>query len=553
MRRFPPLIIGFILIAAPLSADAALDCAQLRDVDPISTHYVGPALERARNGIEYAAEARANTDFFSYYLPGWAHSVAGSFAALVDSRQSLTERASDLSDTTACLRYDQILLECAIDDVREALDTEIERGSFIAIMRLQSALLFLQERLQHLQSGSTNETYADPSWERRWLFDKEPPEALTGPLCPFHSDYTPPSSTGYGCDATVLQHIQSQVPADALPFIRAELDGLTALKDEIRSFQEAIPEEYRNAGDQVEVLYLETSASGGPVHASWYCRDKWTNSLDSEPKDQNPPAGWCFGFRLQEHQTTAGCPTSTAAGKCSRDPDVSCESNDDCAPEGNGSCLRDDRSAIPTRTTRGVFSYPRDHLRLLVDFVQKRINDGLSRTFPPGWARIEDLPEDGPDAERREQDDAALAGGRTAMRIFFRSVSGIQGRLEGTIFPEAQDSQLEIARALSDMRSSIGELSRLASQPTGVRSFVAEFAYFLRRTCMFRPCQQSLEQIIRISLADACFPYTNGAFLGGGPAWKQCALAACIQVDDEEGDPLELSDECEEILPDEEE
>jgi hypothetical protein len=53
-------------------------------------------------------------------------------------------------------------------------------------------------------------------------------------------------------------------------------------------------------------------------------------------------------------------------------------------------------------------------------------------------------------------------------------------------------------------------------------------------------------------LQDECFPYTNGQFLSDtedDPRWKKCALAACIQVDDEDGNPLQLPGNCEEILP----
>lgn len=509
MRRGVFPLIGLATLLIPLSAGAQVNCEQLRDVEPLSAHYVAPAIRRAKDGIAYAAEAKTNADFFSYYLPGWARNVAGSFARLVDSRQSPTVRGDDLTETTACLRYDRILLECQIDAVRQALDAELERGSFFAIMRLQSALLFLQETLAHLHSGAADGSYADDSWSRQRLFDRDVPAERTEPLCPFHSDYTPPRLTGYGCDAYALQSINSRVPDGALPFVTAELDGLTTMIEQIETFRGLLP--------LVDAL--------------------------SENED--------YGYRpfaQAEHRTIVGCQEET--GVCSDNGDLVCGSDEFCASKNAGRCLRGEHPTIPKRAARGAFSYGRDHLRLLVDFVGKRIDDGLSRTFPAGWSRVEDLPEGGSDAEIRRWDDAALAGGRTSTRIYFRSVSGIQGAREGLIFPEAQDSQLEIAHALSDMRASVGELSRLASGPGGIRAFVGEFAYFLRRTCMFRPCQQTLEQIIRISLQDACFPYTNGQFLGGGPAWKACAAAACIQVDDEEGNPIELSEDCEEILPD---
>lgn len=540
-------LIGFTIFTAPVLAYAQLDCEQLRDALPISTHYVGPAIQRAQDGITYATEAQTNDDFFSYYLPGWAHSVASSFAQLVGGQQQGTQRIGNIAETTACLRYDQILLECALKRVEKALDAELERGSFFAIMQLQSIVVFLQERLEHLALGSEDSSHEDATYATKHLFDRDDPPEQTEPLCPFHSDYTPARMTGYGCDATVLRTIQSRVPQNALPFVQAELDGWTAIRNEIASFQEAIPASFRSTASTINVKQIRYRAEG-QAHYYWACHDEYGNNLEPPVYDRDPPSGWCFGFRLDEHQTLIGCQENI--GTCSNDTSLLCGSDEFCASKNAGLCQRNaDDPTIPKRAVRGVFSFPRDHVRILTDFMEKRINDGLARTFPPSLSRFEDLPEGGDDALSRASDDNLLISGRTSKRVFFRSISADQGRREGAIFPEAQDSQLEIADALSDMRTSIGELSRLASQPSGMRTFIAEFAYFLRRTCAFRPCQKSLEQIIRISLADSCFPYTNGQFLSGGPAWKQCAMDACIQVDDEEGNPLELPEQCEEILP----
>lgn len=500
---------GILLLLAPGIASAEVDCEQLDDLKAISQHYVQPALDRADAGIAYAAEATTNVDFFSFYLPGWARNISGTFARVIDSRQRLTGRASDLANTTPCLRYDQILLECKMDDVRKALDSELERGSFVAILRLQSVLLFLQERLYHLERGSADGTYADQRWDQQRAFDKDPVPPPSGPLCPFHSDYTPPRMTGYGCDATAL----AAVDAYGLGFVSAELEGLRAIESEIDRFREIMP------------LLQSLSSPGSSTTPS--------------------PVG------EREHKTLVGC--QEEAGTCSDDPSLACGSDEFCASKGKGACLRDTTSpTIPKRATRGPFSYPRDHLQLLSDFVDKRIVDGLSRTFPEGWAKTQDLPLNSTARNDRARDNAWLGTSRTSLRVFFRSVSGVQGREEGSIFPEAQDSQLEIAESLSDMRASIGELSRLASRPQGVRGFVLDMAYFLRRTCVYRPCLKRLEQIMRITMADACFPYTNGEFLSdseNNPRWKKCALAACIQIDDEEGNPIQLPSNCQEILP----
>ncbi len=502
------LFLAGILLALPVMAAAEVDCERLGDVDPISQHYVKKVMERADAGIAFAAEAKTNTDFFSFYLPWWARSIGGTFAHTINSRQQLTLREGDLSGTTACERFDQILLECTMNKVRTALDDELERGSFVAIMRLQSLMLFLHDRLYHLAQGGEDGSYADETWERQRMFDKDAPEKLEEPLCPFDSDYTPPSMTGYGCDAQVLGGIS----AHDLGFVDAERDGLASIEREIDRFREIIP-------------LLESLSEDG----------------------QGSGNGYPTSVSGREHKRIIGCVEET--GRCSDDDALVCGSDEFCASKGKGECERDEeKPTIPKRSIRGSFSYPADHLRLLTDFVEKRIEDGLSRTYPAGWALMSTLDPESDDAKKRAADDALLGTSRTSIRnFFFRSISGIQGRGEGTVFPEATDSQLEIAESLSDMRASIGELSRLASQKDGFRTFVVELAYFLRRTCAFRPCQKTLEQVIRIGLKDECFPYTNGEFLNDteeDPRWKKCAKAACIQV---EG--VSLGGNCSQILP----
>lgn len=504
--RFPRLIVGLALLTLPLSASAAVDCAYFQGAEPISQHYVKKILERADEGIAYSQEALAPDDFFPFYLPFWSRSVGGTIVRIVDSRQALSNRADDLANTTACLRHDQIILECKLDEVRKELDAQLERGSFFGIMQLQALAIFLQDRLAYLSAGSVDGSFADPSWELQRLFDREEIEPLEEPLCPFHSDYTPPRMTGYGCDVSVLEPI-----AYRLPFAQAELDGLRKIESQIDEYRRILP-----------LLQDATANEYVPGGGSSYPQ-----------------------VSQRQHLTIIGC--QEEVGVCS-DGDLVCGSDEFCASKGQGTCLRNVfEPTIPKRSIRGSFSFPADHMTILEEFLEKRIDDGLSRTFPAGWTLAEDLPKDGEEAQIREDDDDVLLSARAGARIFFRTISGIQGRKEGAVFPESTDSQLEIAESLSDMRASIGELSRIASKREGLRAFLIDFAYFLRRSCAFRPCTKRLEQIIRIGMQDNCFPYTNGEFLDDtedNPRWKKCAEAACIQV---EG--ANLGYDCQEILP----
>ncbi len=619
MTRIRSLFVGLPLLLLPTAA-WALDCEKISSgTAPISSHYVQKVLDRADGGLEYAREALENEDFFPFYLPAWARSIGGTMAKVIDSRQRLTGRVEDLNSTTACLRFDEILIECKMDETRRALDEQLERGSFYAIMQLQSLMTFLQERLAVLSTGSVDGSYADTSWEQKRLFDREEPEPLKEPLCPFHSDYTPARMTGYGCDVSVLQSIVSAAGDGALPFAEAEMQGLQKIQEEIDSFRGIIPllqaatSGNTNQGERHYLMAIATDSSGTlfgrtGAEAEQFANASFPPSIVELTEEGFSPtlspqaaaaigqidwddAAALFDIAFSEanrnkgfpvlvavvHSTNGSVnltmswlnPTSSSSdgtghltifgcteeiGACSGDDLLACGSDEFCAAKDKGFCVKNtSKPTIPKRSIRGPFSYPTDHLSLLTDFVQKRIDDGFSRTYPNDWIRTSDIAqtETGALADR-ERDSRLLGAGRAVTRLYFQSISGLQGRREGAVFAEATDSQLEIADSLSDMRASIGELSRLASQKQGVRSFVGELAYFLRRTCAFRPCQKSLEQVIRISLQDECFPYTNGQFLKDteeNPRWKKCALAACIQVDDTDGEPLDLPDSCDEILP----
>ncbi len=500
MMRLCPTRIGLIGVATLcsfmwISAAAAqgVDCAELRDMTPISTHYVTPALERANKGIEIAKAAATNVDFFSFYLPHWAKSVGGAFAELVDSRSSLTMRSTDLASTSACLRFDQLILECKIDEVRSELQIALKRGSFIAILRLRDVLFFLQERHSHLAEGALDGGYSDLSWNSKWFFDEEGPDASAKPLCPFHSDYGPADPTGYGCDDQVLQTLLSQ-GSEALPFVQEEWQSLQIIEDAIDQFREIAP--------------LLSDATG-------------------ESEEQDIP-------RLSEraHEVSMGC--QETLGRCSESSEIQCTTDEFCAAQNQGTCVRDPGMRSPLRyAVRGPFSFSQDHLRILQDFTEKRIRDGLSRSFPDDWARVQDLDVDGEERARRANDDALLTSVRTDVRTFFQRVSAVQGKSEGMIFAEAPDAELEIAESLTDMRASIGELARIASMKTRLRAFVVDIASFLRRSCIFRPCQKTLDQVMKIGLEDACFPYTDSAFLEDtedSPRWQKCSDAAEINL-----------------------
>jgi len=69
-----------------------------------------------------------------------------------------------------------------------------------------------------------------------------------------------------------------------------------------------------------------------------------------------------------------------------------------------------------------------------------------------------------------------------------------------------------IKASFATFEGAIKSISRLASQlgKGTLRSLVFDFAYYLRRSCMGRVCNASLERVMRIATTDECFPFTKG-------------------------------------------
>jgi hypothetical protein len=125
------------------------------------------------------------------------------------------------------------------------------------------------------------------------------------------------------------------------------------------------------------------------------------------------------------------------------------------------------------------------------------------------------------------------AATRNDMRKDVRGWSTTQGMREAAIYPVAPDSELTVSSRLSELRSANGAFARSVVQRTaGIRSFIARFAAFLRKSCIYRPCEKSLEEVIRLATTDECFPYTNGDFLDNPTESKaqKCATAAQVQL-----------------------
>lgn len=492
------LIFGLSLMLAPSTA-AAVE-------GPATSAYVNATLERASNGIAYAKEGSVVDSFAVYYLP-WSQSIGSAILGFIDTELRIVAAGRDVPENTACVRVDLYLLEKKMEEVRRELQTALTAKKLTTIVRLQDLAQFLNERMEQVLKGSRDPAYNDTAWNGHYLFDRPAeagwccPEGVPGnaceeqtqsdcegsggiyrdtalqctaygcaatpedlgneKMCPFHSDYLPPSVTaGYGCDLSALDGILARVSDPSFTsVVQKEKEGTEAMAT---VFQDIITKATSFLTLQREIDSL----------------------LGRENVVTNIPP-------IPGHRTAEGCVPQ---------------------PEQFWT-----QGAVEWEL-RGPFDFGRDETKILRAFSDLRIKQGGDRLPPVAFREAENK-----GALDSLFDDYA--------KTTFKSFSERQGQLEAEIFPIAVDPERAIGDALSLLVSSVGKLSALAHDQDGLRGFVRDYAYFLRRTCIDRPCNKRLDQILKIVFQDACFPYTNGEYLKDtpeDPRWEKCAEAAGI-------------------------
>jgi hypothetical protein len=515
--------VGTILFL-PWSA-SAVTVDDLVGLPPVSQHYVQRTLDRVDAGL---AQAAANTTMggpvFDIFFGRWAGYAASATLSLVDTRTWVESQATDLQETTACLHLDIIILQSKIEKVRQQLHQALNNAEVGKVIFLQQIIRFLNDRILHLLRGARDPQYFDSGWGAQQPFDPPgtvwccPARGLSGSMClsmdlgactatgglafitphgctargclmpqgedpyggrmcPFHSDYLALSSSGYGCDSTVLTatgvHLATQAEALALDAVLEERIKLLQL--------------YQTSQDLLSALGGITGAIREP-----------------EPL---------------EHRTIAGCAQDI--------PEAQIAGADTALFRSIGAT---------SYSLRGPFSLEKNEPGILYRFAGVVRRWGGLRPqaeyikqpgeFPPGPLR---------DAaqQRFQGKDSLRRGAEWFLRLYFRWWNFYHGRHEARPVARGQDLELQLEQTTSgDLREATGRLIALTeSHASGLRGFGKKFAYFLRRSCVYRPCNRQLEQVLRILFSDRCFPYGKGWYFGDPEAYRRCKDAAQVNVE----------------------
>ncbi|MDO8649472.1 MAG: hypothetical protein Q7R81_06870 [Candidatus Peregrinibacteria bacterium] len=458
------------LLAAGILLTLLSPHAALAAPSPTPT-YITAVLNRAQAGIDYAVEGNAVLDFFLYFTDfDWVRQIASTFAAHVDL-ELLTMQTADLPENTACLHVDIARIDAKIEEVRYLLNRAKESARLITILRLQQLVRWLYERRRMLVLGGTDPEFIDEEWKDLWLFDRV--GALCDPLdddCEFEG----------GTDMCPFH-------TNYLPWSKT---GYGCGPEAMASLMSSLPVD--------SPLVLTTTEEKDALETAERGLQEYIAELQvflSSAADAPALLGISTPTPLTH-------PSPQYADGCIDDPELLW------------------KDGAIRHELRGPFAFTKPEIPLLRHYLQFKKAEGENRALP-------DYVE--PSANTSAIEAFFTGESQEALEQF----SGRQGEQESGLLAAAMDPYLSLnVWHRNPQLPSLRRLANLVKDPEdGLRGFVRDYAYYLRRSCIYRPCNARLDRILKIVLEPslACFPYTTGSFKAdtcANPRWKKCNDAA---------------------------
>ncbi|MFH0851622.1 MAG: hypothetical protein V1876_02635 [Candidatus Peregrinibacteria bacterium] len=507
MKRLLPMF-GLLLLLPSAHASAAGD--QYADLPPVSP-YVRQVVDRVRQGLDAAGPAATTTD--QSILNFWWSAITGMIAATIDTDLRIVEQERDLIVNSPCLRIDSLILEGWMERARLRKLDALRAGNSAEANRLVSIQRYLNDRYKALLLGARDPEFEDLDEGGYFSFDPEPfwccpasednntaaqcrsvsgdavkectrtfgtlfkrhfscENAGCTPVggglsaedekapCPFDTDYLPPTTAGYGCDLSVLNRYTGTAPDG----IRKEIEGLQAIVEERDRFIAGM----ETAKDTIEKL--EERLGGGAVDLT------------------NFGAG---ASTRRTHQKISGC-----------------IAEDEELPDG-----------VSFWESRGPFSHMKQEIVLMPRLAQLWHGWGGQRLAPEYMRVARYLPAGSVEQQlmqvwEKNVGYLALLSARNNASQYMKQVSLRQADSESTQIAKSIDAPKRILQSLAPLRTEVRNFAlSVQSSNSGIRKFVRDFAGFLRASCVFRPCGEQLDRVLKIVLKDECFPYANGAKL----------------------------------------
>ena len=461
---------------------------------PISNNYLPQAIQRIDNGLANASTSDPANNFFLMFF-SWLDEVQTIIASSIDTENRIVLHQEDLERITPCLHFDILLLQGKIDEINNALKSAFREKRVGDIWKLKRLLRYANQRHNRLILGSTNPEYVDKEYHWLYSFDNdgwcctEPSESeqcvvtarsdcrsqdglissnaeecsricnpahpsdIPVPVCPFDTNYLPPTAEGYGCDLETMDAVLSNAN-------NAFLEERNAL-----SFFE-----------QKKDDFLRNQASGIGL----------ADDIYEITGQEAPPLGTWRTQVPRTHKRESGCLESI--------------------PEG--------AARLSLRTP---FSFSKDHIAIsrLVERISRIVGEEREQEdFLKYPSEFEDGSVQQQEAMARDESMGIVKKVFKGMlRGYYTRKNIEQSSNEANPFIQSIDSQQQIADVFKPLRQPIKEIVVMASyRDRGIRKFTTNYAFFLRSSCIYRPCNEILDRVLKITLEDSCFPYANGMF-----------------------------------------
>lgn len=528
--------------------------AELLDKDPIG-HYTQEVVRRTNVGIEEAKSLEGAPAIAGLFDLNSLIMIESIFYMLVDTDLRAVEYSRDLTHISTCLHADLAILEAQIENVRCEVTAAYLARKYATLRELKVVANFVNQRYRHLVKGALDPQHVDRSWSAYHAFD--PPfegwccvldemqcqirdaesctqvtqgegggysfyptrdacltdsicvfseEGETEPpyedICPFDSNYLAYNSSGFGCSAELVDQFAGDEgafgPEGFGNAIQAEVEAMQELQQERDEFLEDI-DDIKTTTEQIDQL------ADGTI-------------LNDDERTQ-----------LQEFGTTASDDVRPRRvyGCNANLPPEDRENTDNV--EGiltPGIKPSQEWAGIPLR---GPFFFGVDHLGVWNKLLRLYHEYEVDRQFSNYFKNPDEFPDENDREEAVKRDNSAfgfLRALRGPARSSWTQFQTQQATQDAALLPKAQDMGLKVRDAMQPMRPAMKRAIELVNSSDGaLRTFAINYAYFLRRTCIHRPCNERLETIMKVLFSDECFPYASGEFQEpdeDDPHWKKC-------------------------------
>lgn len=554
------LIAGLLLVGTTTKAQAACpesDVAyMLSRLTPVG-HYTTRVVRRIDDGILNAREAPESTEEkFAELFTDELTKMTSTYYGFIDTDLRSVEHSKDLTDINACLHIDLAILEAKLEQIRCEMNTAYERRSRTGIKMLREVADFTNERIHHLVNGSHDPQYEDTNWENYNSFDdtyegwccdrdsemcsvqdaidcptglfftrqdacvsssvcktaEEEPDDMVKRYtvqCPFDSDYLAPNTSGYGCDLSVLNNIP--LPEDSSASTTKETTVLRHVYEARNAYIQDM-QHLKNI-----TLKTDTIADNAILNTNER-QDLARFGQSIVSSDKHRRVWGCFADLTPEERELLPPMTDAEANR---------------GTFGRLTPLLRPSQEWVTIPTRSAFFFRKDHIGIWKVFLGLNHGYVLMRDFPSYLKKPEEFfrKEDREEAIEAENESKGLLrgvkeDGRSGLIDFMLR----QATQEAAVLPKVHDTPLQIRDALSPVRAAMKKNVELVHKPNvGLRKFARNYAYFLRRSCIYRPCNTKLETIVKILYTEECFPYASGLFKAepkegeeDNPIWQTC-------------------------------